>query len=144
MTGFEELVERRILAAMARGDFDHLTGAGRPLRFDDDLLVPESMRMACRVLKNAGALPPELQQLAEVNRLIAELTTTDEVSGDSKADAARSRLHALLVTLEASGRPVSASAAWAGYEQSLDHALKRRRMAADIARSSTPTTGDST
>jgi len=38
------LAERRIAEAVSRGDFDHLSGAGRPLDLDDDALVPEELR----------------------------------------------------------------------------------------------------
>jgi len=43
---------------MSRGDFDGLPGAGRPLVLDDDPLVPEDLRLAYRILKNAGFVPP--------------------------------------------------------------------------------------
>jgi len=36
----DQLTESRIAEAMARGDFDDLRGAGRPLELDDDALVP--------------------------------------------------------------------------------------------------------
>jgi len=59
------LAERRIEEAIARGEFDELPGAGRPLELDDDPLVPEDMRVACRILKNAGYVPAEAQAPVE-------------------------------------------------------------------------------
>lgn len=50
---FELLAERKIAEAAERGELDGLPGAGRPLALDDDALVPEEMRMAARILKNA-------------------------------------------------------------------------------------------
>ena len=39
---------------MARGEFDNLPGAGRPLDVEDyDPLMPPEARMAWRILKNA-------------------------------------------------------------------------------------------
>jgi hypothetical protein len=38
---FDLLAEARIEEAIAQGVFDDLPGAGRPLRLDDDRLVPE-------------------------------------------------------------------------------------------------------
>jgi len=51
------VAEERILDAIYRGDFDNLRGAGKPLELDDDLLVPPELRVANRVLKNAGLVP---------------------------------------------------------------------------------------
>ncbi len=58
---FEQLAERRIQQAIKEGQFDDLPGKGKPLQLDDDSMVPESLRMGYRVLKNAGYLPPELE-----------------------------------------------------------------------------------
>jgi hypothetical protein len=69
MLALELLAERRIEEALARGDFDDLPGAGRPLGLDDDALVPEDLRMAYRILKNAGFAPPEVQTLREIAEL---------------------------------------------------------------------------
>lgn len=69
MQAFEAIAEQRIREAALRGEFDDLPGAGQPLNFDDDLLVPEELRMAYRVLKNAGFVPPEVQTLKEIGAL---------------------------------------------------------------------------
>ncbi|HRO60705.1 MAG TPA: DUF1992 domain-containing protein [Burkholderiaceae bacterium] len=61
-----ELVERRIADAFRQRAFDDLPGQGRPLVLDDDRLVPEDQRIAMRILKNAGVLPPEVQALREL------------------------------------------------------------------------------
>ncbi|PFW66835.1 hypothetical protein COL27_29310, partial [Bacillus sp. AFS075960] len=42
----DALVEQRIAAAAARGEFDDLPGTGAPQALDDDLLVPEEVRVA--------------------------------------------------------------------------------------------------
>jgi hypothetical protein len=63
------LVEQKLLEAVSRGEFDDLPGAGRPLDLDDDPLVPEDLRLAYRILKNAGFVPPEVQSQNEIAAL---------------------------------------------------------------------------
>lgn len=121
-TGFAAIVERRIAEAMARGEFDRLPGAGKPLALDDDPLVPEEMRVAYRILKNAGFVPPELERLAEINRLLAALER-DAIAADG--GRAGQRLRALLIQLEASGRPATAARAWHDYQEALARRLGR-------------------
>ena len=55
------IAERRIEEAIANGELDDLPGAGKPLALDDDALVPEDLRMAYRILKNAGYVPEEVR-----------------------------------------------------------------------------------
>lgn len=83
---FDQIVERRIAEAVARGELDDLPGAGRPLDLDDEALVPEDVRVAYRILKNAGFVPEEVQLLAEirsVEKLIAVATRDDERAAGS-------------------------------------------------------------
>lgn len=63
------LAERRIAEAVSRGEFDDLPGAGQPLDLDDDALVPEDLRLAYRILKNAGFVPPEVETLNQIAHL---------------------------------------------------------------------------
>lgn len=62
----EAIAEEKIRQAMERGEFDNLPGAGRPLLLDDDSLVPEDLRVAYKVLRNAGCLPPEIELRKEI------------------------------------------------------------------------------
>jgi len=50
-------VEQRILQAIKYGEFDDLPGSGKPLDLEDDRLIPEELRLAHRILKNAGYVP---------------------------------------------------------------------------------------
>ena len=63
------MAERKIAEAISRGELDDLPGQGRPLDLDDDALVPEDLRLAYRILKNAGFVPPEVQTLNEIAAL---------------------------------------------------------------------------
>ncbi|CAG9197462.1 conserved hypothetical protein [Paraburkholderia tropica] len=90
----DALVEQRIAAAAARGDFDDLDGAGAPQELDDDPFVPEDVRVANRILKNAGFVPPAVEQLRALRDLQEELAKV----GDNKA--ARCRLRARMLALD--------------------------------------------
>jgi hypothetical protein len=57
----ELIAERKIVEALERGELSNLPGEGRPLVLDDDALVPEELRAAYRILKNAGYVPPEVE-----------------------------------------------------------------------------------
>ncbi|BBJ84253.1 DUF1992 domain-containing protein [Raoultella ornithinolytica] len=61
----DQWAERHILDAQTKGEFDDLPGRGEPLTLDDDLHVPPELRAGYRLLKNAGCLPPELEQRRE-------------------------------------------------------------------------------
>jgi hypothetical protein len=63
------IAERKIAEALARGELENLPGEGRPLELDDDALVPQDLRLAYRILKNAGFVPPEVQTLNEIAEL---------------------------------------------------------------------------
>ena len=65
----EFIAEQKIAEAIAKGELDDLPGAGRPLDLSDDALIPEEMRLAYRILKNAGFVPPEVQTLNEIAQL---------------------------------------------------------------------------
>ena len=69
MSSLDAIAELRIREAQERGEFDDLPGAGAPLELDDDALVPEELRTAYRVLKNAGFLPPEIDAHREIREI---------------------------------------------------------------------------
>ena len=76
---FSRIAESRIQEAIARGEFENLPGAGKPLSLDDYFSTPEDLRMAFSILKNANCAPAEVELLKEVARLehaIAEATDT--------------------------------------------------------------------
>ena len=94
----EFIAERRILEAVSRGELDDLPGAGRPLELDDDALVPEELRLAYRILKNAGYVPAELQTLKEIGELQA-LVADDSIDAAARSRAVR-KLALLRTTIE--------------------------------------------
>ena len=74
----EKIAERKIREAMEQGAFDNLPGAGKPLREEDLAAVPEEYRMAYKVLKNAGCIPPELELRKEIMNLRNPLGTVED------------------------------------------------------------------
>ena len=77
----ERLAEERIREAMDRGEFDDLPGRGEPLELENDSHLPEDLRIAYKILKNADCLPPELQLRKEIHttqQLLAGMTDTQQ------------------------------------------------------------------
>ena len=81
LPGFQKIVEERIRKAQKRGCFENLDGAGQPLPLTDDLYIPEELRLAYKILKNADCLPPELQLKKEIKKtedLLSHMEDTAE------------------------------------------------------------------
>ena len=94
---FDRLAEARIQQAIEQGDLDDLPGAGKPLALEEDALVPEALRMAYRVLKNAGYVPEEVRlrgSIAELEKLISLLGGEEYVSALKRLELLRARLSA--------------------------------------------------
>ena len=103
----QQLAETRIREAIEAGELDDLEGYGRPLKLDDDRLVPEHLRAGYRLLRNAGYLPPELvlrREIASARELLAAARCEAEKS------RAERRLDALMLRLALSrGRGAGAA-----------------------------------
>ena len=69
MFNYLTIVEQRIRNAQRDGKFDQLPGEGRPLQLEDDSGVPEDLRLAYKILKNADYLPPELAEKKEIRQM---------------------------------------------------------------------------
>jgi Domain of unknown function (DUF1992) len=74
------IAEARLARAEREGAFRNLPGAGKPLPDDLDPLIPAELRMATRVLKNAGAVPVEIEQLRVIYDLEQALTVSQNES----------------------------------------------------------------
>jgi hypothetical protein len=75
---FARIAERLIREAMENGEFDNLEGAGKPLNFADETWIPEDLRIAYRVLKNAGYIPPEIELRNEIINMSSLINTIDD------------------------------------------------------------------
>ena len=101
MQSFESIAEQRIQEALARGEFDGLPGAGWPLNLNDDLLVPQELRMAYRILKNSGYVPPEVQTFKDIAELERQILAS---SGEQRSQAMKKlRLLAMQVSASRTG-----------------------------------------
>ncbi|HZT43530.1 MAG TPA: DUF1992 domain-containing protein [Chthonomonadaceae bacterium] len=61
-----QVAERKIQEAIEEGQFDNLPGKGQPIVFTDDPMTPPHLRLANRILKNAGVLPEWMQLQKEI------------------------------------------------------------------------------
>ncbi|MFZ6017279.1 MAG: DnaJ family domain-containing protein [Nitrospirota bacterium] len=75
---FAKIAEQRIREAIDNGEFENLEGEGRPINFDDETWIPEDLRIAYRILKNAGCTPPELELRNEIINMCALMNTIDD------------------------------------------------------------------
>jgi hypothetical protein len=77
MDAFTRIAEDRIIKAIEEGVLEGLPGAGKPLVFEDETWIPEELRAAYRILKNAGCIPPELELRKEIINLRDLIQTID-------------------------------------------------------------------
>jgi hypothetical protein len=78
MDFFSKIAERRIMEAIENGEFENLEGKGKPFNFEDETWIPEDLRIAYRILKNAGCIPPELEFRNEVINMCTLMNTIDD------------------------------------------------------------------
>lgn len=69
MNPHQKIAELKIKEALKKGEFDDLPGRGEPLPLEDDSHVPEDLRLAYKVLKNADCLPPEIELRKEIRQM---------------------------------------------------------------------------
>lgn len=96
----EAQIEAKLADAARRGEFDGLPGAGKPLELDDDRDVPDELRMAFRVMKNAGYVPEAVRLRGEIASAEALLRAADDTAA---RDRAARRLRVLLDRLNQEG-----------------------------------------
>ncbi|ANF96720.1 DnaJ family domain-containing protein [Paenibacillus bovis] len=83
------LADQMIEEAMQKGEFDDLPGKGKPLELEDLSHVPEELRAAYKIMKNANIMPEELTLRQEM------LTLTDLITAcqhDGERQELRKRL----------------------------------------------------
>lgn len=78
---FDKIAEQKIREAMENGEFDDLPGKGKPLALEDDRHLPQDIRLAHKILKNADVLPPELalrKEILTVEEMLVDVKDTKE------------------------------------------------------------------
>ncbi|GIN84843.1 hypothetical protein J6TS2_12290 [Heyndrickxia sporothermodurans] len=81
---FWRLTEDRIREAYKNGEFENLPGFGKPLPEDELANIPEDLRMAYRIMRNAGFSPEEAsvkKELMTIEDLIRK--SENEIDQDS-------------------------------------------------------------
>lgn len=81
---FARIAEEKIKQGYEEGAFNHLAGFGKPIKLDHLEGLPEELRMVYTVLKNAGYLDDEEQQLRKELLTVEDLlkTVTDPAERD--------------------------------------------------------------
>ncbi|WP_051348704.1 DUF1992 domain-containing protein [Peribacillus kribbensis] len=76
------IAEDKIKKAISEGEFKNLSGLGKPLELEDLSSIPESMRMAYKMMKNAGMLKSEedkiRKELINIEDLMANCDDENE------------------------------------------------------------------
>ena len=72
------LAEQKILQAMEERDLSDTSFKYKPLPLEDDSFVPAELKIAYKILKNGGFLPPEVEERKEVKRLEDLITSTED------------------------------------------------------------------
>ena len=80
MDWLTQIAERRIREALEAGRLDDSPLKGRKLVFETNPYVPEELRLAHKILKDAGFLPPEMELRKEIWTLRELLRTVDDVN----------------------------------------------------------------
>jgi len=97
MSLIDRVAENLIAEAVQRGEFAGLPGSGRHLPPYDVADVPDELRTAYRMLKNAGCVPPELEWRRERLR-IEELL--EAVADPAERAALSGRLAVIMTRIE--------------------------------------------
>lgn len=116
MKHWESLIDQKIREGMEQGEFDDLPGKGKPIDTSENPFEDPEMRIAHRMLRNAGFAPPWIEERKDIE---AEL---------EQACHQLARVWTVLQNALGTGNERSARARW---EQALD---SFRRQAAELNR----------
>lgn len=94
---YHRIVEERILEAQKEGVFDNLPGKGKLVTVEDLNWVPEELRAAYIMLKNANVLPLEAQLRKEIHTLTDLLKYVEE---DGEKSALVKSIHYKMIRLD--------------------------------------------
>ncbi|WP_223589690.1 DnaJ family domain-containing protein [Neobacillus bataviensis] len=80
MDMFQIVSEDRIKKAYKDGEFENLPGLGKPMQLEDLSAIPEDLRMAYKLLKNAGYTQEESHLRQELMTIEDLIKKTDDIS----------------------------------------------------------------
>ena len=101
----ESAIEKKIQEAMARGEFDNLSGSGKPLDLEAYFNTPEDLRMAFAMLKSNDFVPKEVEMFREISELDERIKAcSDDREGASLSAQREERRLKLTLLLDARRR----------------------------------------
>lgn len=117
------IVENLIIKAQRDGQFDNLPGAGKPLPPDEFAHYPEDIRMAMRILKNAG-FDAEAQfvkeEMSDLQHQMKKATREEKTELEQEYNQKLSQMNRLL-----SKKGIQTnSSAFKQYQTQIDNKLK--------------------
>lgn len=78
MDSLARIAEQKITEAMKTKDFTSEKWKNKPLPLDDDSHVPADLKMAYKILKNSGYLPPEIEEKKEIQKIEELIASTED------------------------------------------------------------------
>ncbi|MDO9086700.1 MAG: DUF1992 domain-containing protein [Anaerolineaceae bacterium] len=75
MSSFDRIVEEVIKRAMEAGEFDNLSGTGKPIQWNDNPFTPEEWRITEDLMRKNDLAYPWMEKRKEIERKILELKT---------------------------------------------------------------------
>ncbi len=89
---WEGVVDKQIRDAIERGEFDGLSGRGRPIDLGENPFVPRDWRLAYKLMQDAGVSPEWIEQDKEIRRELSSLGDWIESNARSvREQAARAK-----------------------------------------------------
>ncbi len=74
----QRIAEQRIAKAIEDGTLKTDGWKNKPLPLNDDAFVPEDLKMAYKILKNSGYVPPEIETRKEIQKLEDLIVKTED------------------------------------------------------------------
>ena len=72
------IADRKICEALEKGHLNIESWHNKPLPISNDNMIPCELRMAYKILKNAGYLPPEIETKKEIQQIEDLLATCED------------------------------------------------------------------
>lgn len=72
------IAEQRISQAIEDGSLTFEKFKNKPLVLEDDHFVPDDLKMAYKMLKNSGYLPPEIEEKKEIQKIEDLIARTED------------------------------------------------------------------
>ena len=72
------IAEQKIAQAIEDGTLQTDSWKNKPLPLDDDSFVPSDLKMAYKILKNSGFVPPEVETRKDIHKLEDLIRNTED------------------------------------------------------------------